>query len=296
MAQALERRPRAGDRRAVRRRGHRRRVDRRDARHRAPAARSPSRAGAPGLQRGQRELQPPVPRGVGALSRSAFVALLDGDDFWTAPTKLGRQVALLRERPACSICFPRRRRRPRRPRPAELAQQRPAVGPAAGHRRPVGQEPHPRLLPPCSGARSCRGCPGGTTTPRGATGRCTCCAPTAGRSPTSTRSWACTACTPAGCGRGRARCSGWCRRRRSSRTWRDGCRVTPPPSPLTSPGGAARSPSSAVRPRGAPRSCAGGSPPGRRRASCASDSTPSSRATRSPGRASSASSASPGAA
>jgi glycosyltransferase involved in cell wall biosynthesis len=41
---------------------------------------------------------------LGAV-RGEFVALLDGDDYWTAPHKLQRQVDFLRTRPDCSICF-----------------------------------------------------------------------------------------------------------------------------------------------------------------------------------------------
>ena len=288
-------RPRAGDRRAVRRRGHRRRVDRRDARHRAPAARSPSRAGAPGLQRGQRELQPPVPRGVGALRERvrrparrrrlldrAHQARAAGGPAPRAP----RVLDLL----------PRRRRRPRRPRPAELAQQRPAVGPAAGHRRPVGQEPHPRLLPrapalgPAAAAPVVRRRPVGRLAavpavrrpradrlPRRGHGR----VPPARRRAVVAGERGAAAGADDGVPRGHGATDAASRRRhrRSPR------RVAPRARP--------RAPSG---PAALPRSCAGGSPPGRRRASCASDSTPSSRATRSPGRASSASSASPGAA
>ena len=31
--------------------------------------------------------------------------MLDGDDFWTSPDKLRRQVAHLDEHPECSMCF-----------------------------------------------------------------------------------------------------------------------------------------------------------------------------------------------
>jgi glycosyltransferase involved in cell wall biosynthesis len=37
--------------------------------------------------------------------RGEFVALLDGDDYWTAPDKLQRQVDFLRAHPDFSICF-----------------------------------------------------------------------------------------------------------------------------------------------------------------------------------------------
>ena len=36
---------------------------------------------------------------------SEYVALLDGDDYWTSPAKLQRLVDVLEERPECSICF-----------------------------------------------------------------------------------------------------------------------------------------------------------------------------------------------
>lgn len=38
-------------------------------------------------------------------TRSPYVALLDGDDFWTSPDKLRRQVEFLESRPECAICF-----------------------------------------------------------------------------------------------------------------------------------------------------------------------------------------------
>jgi glycosyltransferase involved in cell wall biosynthesis len=37
--------------------------------------------------------------------RGDFVALLDADDYWTAPDKLRRQVAFLEAHPECSLCF-----------------------------------------------------------------------------------------------------------------------------------------------------------------------------------------------
>jgi glycosyltransferase involved in cell wall biosynthesis len=40
-----------------------------------------------------------------AACRGEFVALLDGDDYWTLDSKIDRQVTALREHPACSICF-----------------------------------------------------------------------------------------------------------------------------------------------------------------------------------------------
>ncbi len=38
-------------------------------------------------------------------ARGAYVALLDGDDYWTSPQKLRKQVAFLDRRPDCAICF-----------------------------------------------------------------------------------------------------------------------------------------------------------------------------------------------
>ena len=37
--------------------------------------------------------------------RGEYVALLDGDDYWTSSEKLARQVSFLEEHPACTICF-----------------------------------------------------------------------------------------------------------------------------------------------------------------------------------------------
>jgi glycosyltransferase involved in cell wall biosynthesis len=37
--------------------------------------------------------------------RGEYVALLDGDDYWTSPFKLRRQAEFLDARPECSICF-----------------------------------------------------------------------------------------------------------------------------------------------------------------------------------------------
>jgi glycosyltransferase involved in cell wall biosynthesis len=38
-----------------------------------------------------------------ALGR--YVALLDGDDYWTSPHKLRKQIEFLDSRPDCAICF-----------------------------------------------------------------------------------------------------------------------------------------------------------------------------------------------
>jgi hypothetical protein len=40
-----------------------------------------------------------------ARSQADYVAMLDGDDYWTAPDKLQRQVDLLDARPECALCF-----------------------------------------------------------------------------------------------------------------------------------------------------------------------------------------------
>ncbi|HYJ85716.1 MAG TPA: glycosyltransferase [Pyrinomonadaceae bacterium] len=37
--------------------------------------------------------------------RGQYVALLEGDDYWTSPTKLQEQVSFLDANPACAICF-----------------------------------------------------------------------------------------------------------------------------------------------------------------------------------------------
>ena len=39
------------------------------------------------------------------LARGDYLAVLDGDDYWTAPDKLLRQVAYLDDHPECSMCF-----------------------------------------------------------------------------------------------------------------------------------------------------------------------------------------------
>ena len=43
-------------------------------------------------------------RGIEA-ARGRYVALLDGDDYWTSPQKLRRQVDFLDAHPECAICF-----------------------------------------------------------------------------------------------------------------------------------------------------------------------------------------------
>ncbi len=38
-------------------------------------------------------------------ARAPYIALLDGDDYWTSPSKLQKQVAFLEENPHCALCF-----------------------------------------------------------------------------------------------------------------------------------------------------------------------------------------------
>jgi glycosyltransferase involved in cell wall biosynthesis len=45
-----------------------------------------------------------VRRGITA-ARGEYVALLDGDDYWTSPNKLQKQVEFLDEHRECSLCF-----------------------------------------------------------------------------------------------------------------------------------------------------------------------------------------------
>jgi glycosyltransferase involved in cell wall biosynthesis len=40
-------------------------------------------------------------------SKGKYIALLDGDDLWTSPQKLKKQVAFLDQHPECTICFHR---------------------------------------------------------------------------------------------------------------------------------------------------------------------------------------------
>jgi glycosyltransferase involved in cell wall biosynthesis len=47
----------------------------------------------------------PLIRELIRQARGEYVAMLDGDDFWTSPTKLARQVAFLDRHPECSMCF-----------------------------------------------------------------------------------------------------------------------------------------------------------------------------------------------
>lgn len=45
-----------------------------------------------------------VTRGIQA-ARGQYIALLDGDDYWTSPHKLQKQVGFLERHPACTLCF-----------------------------------------------------------------------------------------------------------------------------------------------------------------------------------------------
>ena len=40
-----------------------------------------------------------------AAARGRYVAIMDGDDFWTAPDKLARQQRFLERHPDCAVCF-----------------------------------------------------------------------------------------------------------------------------------------------------------------------------------------------
>ena len=40
-----------------------------------------------------------------AATRGTLIAYLDGDDYWTSPAKLARQVEFLERNPDCANCF-----------------------------------------------------------------------------------------------------------------------------------------------------------------------------------------------
>jgi glycosyltransferase involved in cell wall biosynthesis len=59
------------------------------------------RAVLPGRNVGHGEI---LRRAIGE-ARGEFIAYLDGDDYWTSPAKLARQVAFLEQNPDCASCF-----------------------------------------------------------------------------------------------------------------------------------------------------------------------------------------------
>ena len=84
---------------------HRRRVHGRDARHRPRgcATAIPAASAWPSTtvnENSNRRFREEWER-----CGSEYVALLDGDDYWTSPAKLARLVAVLEQRRDCSICF-----------------------------------------------------------------------------------------------------------------------------------------------------------------------------------------------
>ena len=126
-----------------------------------------------------------------------YVALLDGDDYWTSDDKLQAQVAFLDARPDLTICFHNAQvvdERSQRSGRLWNAPGQPEVGArtssCAGTSSPrAGRAP---------ARRSPRFPPGTTASSRSRTGRCTSSTPARVGSATSTERSAPTACTPAG--------------------------------------------------------------------------------------------------
>ena len=118
------------------------------------------------------------------VARGEFIATLDGDDYWTDPNKLARQVEFLRSRPDCSMCFHdvvkldqttgrSSRRRTSAPRSSPAATSSSATTCPDAHRSfAAARSPNFRRR---------------STTRSSATGRCTSRPPLTARSPASAR-------------------------------------------------------------------------------------------------------------